>query len=238
MPEQVQTFQIGDLELDLLTSSNVFCPNVTTSKIAQTIEGIEGKEMLDLGCGCGPIAIYLAKHGASRVSAVDVVPQATEIARQNVKDHGLDDLVTVYCGDLFAPIADQKFDIIVNDVSGIAELPGRAAGWYPQAVPTGGDDGANVVIRMFQNVKNHLKPGGVLYFATSSLSNVQRILDGANEFLGQKIEELGAFRIPFSKELTDIIGPLTKLCEAGHVSFESKRSRHLWTLRVFRVQMP
>jgi methylase of polypeptide subunit release factors len=238
MSDQVQTFQIGDLELELQTSSEVFCPNLTTSRIAQTIEGIEGKAVLDLGCGCGPLAIYLAKHGAGKVTAVDVVPRAAQIAAENVKRHGLEDKVTVYCGDLFAPISDQKFDVIVNDVSGIAELPGRAAGWYPKDVPTGGEDGANVVIRMFQNVKNHLNPGGVLYFATSSLSNVQRILDAANEYLGQKIEELGAFRIPFSKELTDVIDELTKLCEQGAVSFESKRSRYLWTLSVFRVQMP
>jgi methylase of polypeptide subunit release factors len=238
MSDQVQTFQIGDLELELLTSSEVFCPNLTTSRIAQTLENIEGKDVLDLGCGCGPIAIYLAKHGATKVTAVDVVPKATQIAAENVRRQGLEDLVTVHCGDLFAPIADQQFDIIVNDVSGIAELPGRAAGWYPSAVPTGGEDGANVVVRMFQNVKNHLKPGGVLYFATSSLSNVQRILDAANEYMGQKIDEIGSFRIPFSKELTDIIEPLTKLCESGQVSFEVKRSRYLWTLSVFRVQMP
>lgn len=238
MSDQVQTFQIGDLELELQTSNQVFCPNLTTSRIAQTLENLEGKTVLDLGCGCGPLAIYMAKHGAAKVTAVDVVPLAAEIAKGNVARHGLSEKVSVHCGDLFAPISDQKFDIIVNDVSGIAELPGRAAGWYPSAVPTGGEDGANVVIRMFQTVKNHLNPGGVLYFATSSLSNVQRILDAANEYLGQKIEELGAFRIPFSKELTDIIEPLTKLCDQGLVSFEAKRSRYLWTLCVFRVQMP
>lgn len=238
MSDQVQTFQIGNIELKLQTSSHVFCPNLTTSRIAQKLDGLAGKEVLDLGCGCGPIAIYMAKQGASKVTAIDVVPQATEIATQNVKDHGLEGQITVHCGDLFAPIGDQKFDVIVNDVSGIAELPGRAAGWYPQAVPTGGDDGANVVVRMFQNVKNHLNPGGVLYFATSSLSNVQRILDAANESMGEKIEKLGAFRIPFSKELTDIIEPLNNLRDAGQVDFETKRSRYLWTLSVFRVQMP
>ncbi len=159
-----------------------------------------------------------------------------ELAQQNVNRLNLQDVITVRNGDLFAPVKGMKFDIVVNDVSGIAELPGRVAGWYPPSVNTGREDGASVVIRLFERVADFLNPDGILYFATPSLSNVTRILDSAKEVMGDQIKELGKFRIPFSRELTDAIEPLKFFCEQGYVSFKAKRSRYVWTLSDFRCQ--
>ncbi len=155
-----QTFTIGGHEMDLLVSDEAFLPNATTDKIARQIDVPPGSDVLDLGCGVGPLSIYLAKEGAGHVDAVDIVPQAVELAKLNVQAAGVADRVTVMQGDLFEPVQGKKYDIVVNDVSGIAEGVARISPWYPNTVPSGGDDGAEVVLRMFDEVLAFLKPTG------------------------------------------------------------------------------
>ena len=50
---------------------------------------IEGKVVVDLGCGTGIFALGCARLGASRVIGVDVDPKVVEVARQNASDVGL-----------------------------------------------------------------------------------------------------------------------------------------------------
>jgi len=232
-----QTFNIAGCEMELLVSSETFAPNATTDKIAREVEVPAGAQILDLGCGVGPLAIYLAQKNAGHVYAVDIVPEACELARQNVAAANLEDRVTVLQGDLFEPVADKKFDVIVNDVSGIAERVARISPWYPKPVPTGGEDGTDVVMRMLDDVDKYLMPSGVLYFATSSLSNTRKIMSRAKQVLGDRLEQLASYRFPFCKELTDAIGELEQLCKEGKIAYEAKRSRFLWTLEVFRARM-
>jgi len=74
--------------------------------------------VLDLGCGSGPIAIALALSGAQHVYATDLMPRACELAISNVELNHVQKIVTVLQGDLFEPVNQMKFDIIVDDVSG------------------------------------------------------------------------------------------------------------------------
>lgn len=235
MAETLTNFTMGQHELQLGTRSDCFEPNTTTQKIAAEVEAVEGSTLLDLGCGVGPLAIWAALSGAAHVYAVDIMPQACACARENVQRAGVADKVTVLCGDLFAPVEDKQFDVIVNDVSGIAEEAARVSPWYPSSIPSGGNDGTEVAIRVLQSACSYLKPQGVLYFATSSLSDVSKILAHAKEVFGSGIERLASYRFPFCPELTKAIDVLKKMKDAGLISFESKRSRYLWTLDIFRM---
>src|ERR1043165_1461581 len=108
MPE-ISGFKIGTHELTLQVSpSEAFVPTQTTQKIAEAVQIPQGGMVLDLGCGVGPLAIYAALSGAKHVYAIDVVPEAVELARQNVIRAGVADKVTVLCGDLFAPVKGMK----------------------------------------------------------------------------------------------------------------------------------
>ena len=55
----------------------------------------EGDSVLDLGCGSGILSIGALKLGASRAEAVDIDPQATQVARENFESNGIDD--RTYC---------------------------------------------------------------------------------------------------------------------------------------------
>jgi putative methylase len=50
---------------------------------------IEGKVVVDFGCGTGILGLGCARLGASRVIGVDIDPKAVEVAKQNASDVGL-----------------------------------------------------------------------------------------------------------------------------------------------------
>ncbi|MFH1783393.1 MAG: peptide chain release factor N(5)-glutamine methyltransferase [bacterium] len=61
--------------------------------------------LLDIGTGCGNIAVSLAKFiPSSRVFAVDISDKALDIARKNARRHGVDGKITFLKGDLFNPL--------------------------------------------------------------------------------------------------------------------------------------
>lgn len=238
MPSTLRSFPLGDRELTLRVSDEAFQPTSTTQKFAEEVAIPEGARVLDLGCGVGPLAIYAALAGASHVTAIDIVPQAVEHATENVERAGVADRVTVICGDLYEPVKGQKFDVIVNDASGIADRVARLSTWYPDNIPTGGEDGSEVVIRVIDHAQEHLVSGGSLYFATASLSNAPKIMEHAHAVHGDRVQLLKGYRFPFSPELAEHIEELEKLRDTGIIDFESRKTRHLWTLNIYRVTMP
>ena len=70
----------------------------------------------------------------------------------------------------------------MGDVSGIADKAARALGLYPPGVPTGGDDGTDVIMDLLENAPKYLAENGVLYFAIATgLSDDSKIMNVANK---------------------------------------------------------
>lgn len=67
---------------------------------------------LDLGTGSGLLALVLASRGY-RVAAVDLNDEAVRCARANVLINGLEDRIEVFEGDLYGPLAEAEFDLVV-----------------------------------------------------------------------------------------------------------------------------
>lgn len=235
MANEIRKYTIGGRDLELRVSGEAFQPTTTTQKIAEAVEIPEGATVLDIGCGIGPLTITAALRGAKHVYAVDVMPQATALARENADRNGVGDKVTVLTGDLFEPVKGMKFDVIVDDVSGIAERASRISTWYPDTIPTGGDDGTDVVLRMIENTPQHLTPTGVLYLPVASLSNVPKIMEYVRKVFGDKIDKMASWKIPFCPELMAAEAEMQADKEAGKIDFEERRSRRVWTLDLFRL---
>lgn len=67
---------------------------------------------LEVGTGSGVIAITAAGRG-HQVTAVDVSEDAVACARSNVLLNRLEDRVEVLAGDLYAPVAGRRFDLVL-----------------------------------------------------------------------------------------------------------------------------
>ena len=125
------------------------------------------ERVLDLCTGSGCLAILAAYHFPNAtVDAVDVSKGALEVAARNVGEHGLDERITLYRGDLFAPLGDSKYDLIITnppyvDAEGMAALPPECRA-EPKLAFDGGADGLDLVRRILRDAPDHLTPDGGL----------------------------------------------------------------------------
>jgi methylase of polypeptide subunit release factors len=223
--------------LRLRQSPEVFKPTLTTSILTDQIDRdqLQESSVLDLGCGAGPIAIGLALSGARQVYAVDLMAEACELARENAALNGVSNRVTVALGDLFTPVTGTKFDLIVDDVSGVAEEVARFSSWFPWSVPTGGVDGTSHTLRMLRASPDFLKPGGYLLFPVLSLSRFKPVVEMAASIYGSGLRKVASKLVPFNAELKNHMVALRRLQEAGTVDFVQVRSRFFWTLDIYRA---
>lgn len=75
---------------------------------------------LDVGCGAGTHSMYMAKRDY-QVTAVDFMPRAVELLREQARIGGLD--ITAIQADVIAWAADQPFDVVLD--SGCLHSLGR-----------------------------------------------------------------------------------------------------------------
>lgn len=86
-----------------------------TSLLIENMELGAGDRVLDLGCGWGAIGIAAALGAPrGRTTLVDVNHRAVHLARTNVKTNHLTN-VDVLQGELFAPVGEERFDLIVTN---------------------------------------------------------------------------------------------------------------------------
>jgi len=74
---------------------------------------IEGKTVIDIGCGPGHYGVALAARGAARVLGVDFAPGMIEIAKQRAARAGVADRCTFTLGDFLEVTGDEKFDYAI-----------------------------------------------------------------------------------------------------------------------------
>lgn len=123
--------------------------------------------VLDLCTGSACLAIlsaYLFPN--AKIDAVDLSADALEVARRNLRDHQLADRITLYRGDLFAPLPDNKYDLIIAnppyvDAEGMANLPPECR-YEPVMAFDGGADGLAIVKQIIDAAPQWLKPGSGL----------------------------------------------------------------------------
>src|SRR5262245_61363057 len=72
-----------------------------------------GQRVLDIGCGWGSFSIHAAREHGVEVVGVTVSPPQAELARQRVRDAGLEDRVEIRVQD-YREIPDRDFDAVVS----------------------------------------------------------------------------------------------------------------------------
>jgi len=122
---------------------------------------------LDLCTGSGCLAVLLAEaFPDAEIDAVDLSPDALQVARRNFADYGLEAQITLHQGDLFAPLAGQTYDLIVSNppyvnADSVASLP-REYRHEPALALGSGEDGLDATRIILRDAARHLNPGGLL----------------------------------------------------------------------------
>ena len=157
--------------LKVAVDSRVLIPRQDTETLCEQaltfLRGYTGAEVLDLCTGSGAIAISVARlQPGLRVAATDMSSDALSVASENAHLNGV--YVRFMQGDLFEPVAGERFDAILCNppyltADDMVHLQTEVA-CEPRMALFGGEDGLMFYRRLAHEVYRHLKPGGYALF--------------------------------------------------------------------------
>lgn len=114
------------------------------SYIERQAQGVDGKRILDIGCGGGILAEALAQKGA-RVTGIDMAELSLKVARMHLHESALEIDYQLSTVEAFAEHSEARFDI-VTCLEMLEHVP----------------DPASIIA----SATRLLKPGGVLFLST------------------------------------------------------------------------
>ena len=124
-------------------------------------------DILDLCTGSGCIAIACAyAFENAQVDAVDLSQDALDVATINVAQHHLTNQVSLLQGDLFYPVGNKQYDIIVSNPPYVGheemELLPTEFEHEPTMALVSGSLGLDIVDQILKQAARHLKDDGIL----------------------------------------------------------------------------
>ncbi|MCI1695645.1 class I SAM-dependent methyltransferase [Aneurinibacillus aneurinilyticus] len=175
--EQTFTFDLRGREFRFITDRGVFSKNridFGSVLLIETMEIEDGMNVLDVGCGYGPIGMTAASLTPSgRVMMLDINERAVSLANRNLTVNGILNAEAIVSDRFSSVPPEQKFDVILTNP------PIRA--------------GKQIVHGIFEDAVNFLAPGGSLWIviqkkqgAPSALVKLQELYSEVREVAKKK----------------------------------------------------
>jgi methylase of polypeptide subunit release factors len=155
----------------LTVPPTVFHPKIfLTSKYFAGFIGaldLAGKRVCEVGCGSGILSLAAARAGAASVVSLDINPNAAYAATINGRDNDLPQVRGV-ASNLMSGLAPRPlFDVIITSPP---SFPGEPIDLADRAWHAG--PGYRDILALFDQARERLAPGGVVYLLLSSDSDL------------------------------------------------------------------
>ncbi len=156
----------------VVVDDGVYEPADDTFMLCDNLGITPGETLLEIGTGCGLVAIVAAKAGG-QVIATDQSEAAIQNAKKNVALHKYSNLIEIRQGNLFEPIRpNEKFSLLVFNppyLPGTKEDPAFDPAW------SGGNKGYEVTEKFLDHCNQFLQAKARLLLVQSSLSDPEHI---------------------------------------------------------------
>lgn len=162
----------GFWSLDLEVTPATLIPRPETELLVelalQRLPDVVACSVADLGTGSGAIALAIARERPrTQVIGTDASADALAVAQRNAQHHAIDNVTFVH-GDWLAPLAGQRFHLIVSNPPYIETAdPHLEQGdlrFEPTSALASGHDGLDDIRRIVRDARTHLAAGGWLLF--------------------------------------------------------------------------
>jgi release factor glutamine methyltransferase len=174
-----------------------------------------GRRCLDVGCGCGILAIQLAINGAEPVETIDISRDAVANTMANAYRNEVEKQITARADDLYTFTADATYDLIVASLYQMPVDPyAQTGGHRPQDYW-----GRNLVDHLITLLPRLLSPDGIAYVMQLSILGQLRTAEPVEESgLHARVVDFDTFSFSsvFTENL-DQIKRVEQLSDAYHL---------------------
>ena len=155
--------------------------------------------VLELGAGAGALSVVAAGVANTDVTAVDVSRRALLSTRVNAARHGR--RVRTRRGDLTAPVAGERFDVVVSNPPYVPTVTDDLPEHGLARAFDGGRDGRLVLDRVCAEAPRVLRPGGRLLVVHSAFNDPEVTITRLRE-QGMAADVVARHEHPFGPVLT------------------------------------
>ena len=158
--------EIGNTLFTFITDNNVFSKrglDFGTRTLLENIDNING-DVLDFGCGYGPIGIYLKKKYDINVDMIDINKRAVNLAIKNAKINNVD--VTIFESNIYECVT-KKYDYIITNP------PIRV--------------GKSILYEILIKAKDYLKENGHLIFVINKDQGAKSVMKDMKKYYNVKL---------------------------------------------------
>ncbi|MBS3119743.1 class I SAM-dependent methyltransferase [Candidatus Woesearchaeota archaeon] len=180
------TARLRGNELVFLSSSGVFSKkkaDLGSRVLIENCQVADNQKVLDLGCSIGVVGLSIAREFPScAIFMTDINERAVGLAKQNAKANGIAN-VTILQGSVFAPVKNEKFDVILLN-------PPQTAG-------------KKLCFEMIEQSRKHLNKDGSLQLVARHQKGGRTLESKMEEVFGNVsvLAKSGGYRVYISKLL-------------------------------------
>jgi release factor glutamine methyltransferase len=160
--------------------------------------------ILEVGTGCGNIAVSIAKYVKhTQITTIDISLEALAVAKQNARLHSVESQIKFSCSDIFDQtdeLFQTQYDLLVSNPPYVPkdeweQLQKEVRDFEPSSALTDGNDGFKFYHHMAEIIPTILKPGGGIVFEVGF---------GQAETVAHELKNAGLMELQITNDLQGV----------------------------------